>query len=154
VKRLWALAACVLVGCGAPARPLVAPDRIESYCPAGKPSGAEITSILSSVSDRIEPSTPYPGDAAVQLDVKQNGGAIGLWASQPLYMPATAKELGIPGNFIDVTDVAIDNLLAGTESRLIYVTVATPDGPKGLVLRAYDTSNVCVAGTQLNQPAS
>jgi hypothetical protein len=79
---------------------------------------------------------------------------IGVWTSQPLYMPATAAALGVSGNFIDVTNVAIDNLLAGTESRLIYVTVATPQGPKGIVLRAYDISDVCVAGAQLTQPGS
>lgn len=150
MKRLWAVAACVLVGCGTQAPPLLAPDRIESFCPGSPPAGAEITAILSSVADRIEPSTAYPGDAAVRLDVKQNGGVVGHWASQPLYMPATAHELGVPGTYIDVTDVAIDNLLAGTESRLIYVTVTTPGGPKGIVLRAYDMTNVC-AGSPLNQ---
>jgi hypothetical protein len=144
----------LLVGCGAQAQPLVAPDRLESFCAAGKPTGAEVAAILSSVSDRIEPSTSYPGDAAVLSDVKQNGGVIGEWTSQPLYMPATASALGVAGNFIDVTSVAIDNLLAGTESRLIYVTVTTPQGPKGIVLRAYDISDVCVAGSLLTQPGS
>jgi hypothetical protein len=152
VKRLLALAICLLAGCGSQPPPLVAPDRIESFCGGSTPSGAQITAILSSVSDRIESSTAYPGDAEVLADVKDNGGAIGTWASQPLYMPATAQALGIAGSYIDVTSVAIDNLLAGTESRLIYVTVSTPNGSKGLVLRAYDISNICVVGTQLNSP--
>jgi hypothetical protein len=153
VKRLWAVAACVLVGCGTQAPPLLAPDRIESFCPGSPPAGAEITAILSSVADRIEPSTPYPGDAAVRLDVRQNGGAVGHWASQALYMPATAHELGIAGSYIDVADVTIDNLLAGSESRLIYVTVTTPNGPKGIVLRAYDTTDVC-GGAPIAQPSA
>jgi hypothetical protein len=65
-------------------------------------------------------------------------------------MPSTAQVLGVSGNYIDVTDVVIDNQLSGTESRLIYVTVATPTGPKDIVLRAYDTQNVCVEGERLS----
>jgi len=126
------------------------PDRIESFCGENQPRGATIASILSSVSDRIETSTAYPGDALLRLDVEQNHGIIGHWTSQPLYMPATAAALGVSGNYIDVTGVVIDNQLAGNESRLIYVAVATPQGPKNIVLRARDTQNVCVAGERLN----
>jgi hypothetical protein len=122
------------------------PDRIESFCAVRAPDGATVVSIVSSVSDRIESSTAYPGEAALRQDVTLNEGIIGHWKSQPLYMPSTARALGVGGNDIDVTDVVIDNQLAGTESRLIYVTVSTPQGPKNVVLRAYDTQPICVSG--------
>ncbi len=150
VKGLWAALACLLAGCAAQPPPLQPPERIESFCPGSQPDGAQITAILSSVADRIEPSTPYPGDPAVRFDVKQNGGVIGHWTSQPLYMPGTARALGVSGEYIDVTQVAIDNLLAGTQTRLVYATVTTPGGPKGVVLRAYDTTNVCASGTTID----
>lgn len=149
MKRFLAVAVCLLAGCSA-APALQPPDRVESFCSEKEPRGTAIASILSSVSDRIETSVPYPGEAMLRTDVKQNSGVIGHWKSQPLYMPSTAGALGIAGNYIDVTDVVIDNQLSGNESRLIYVTVATPQGPKNLVLRAYDTQNVCVEGTRLS----
>ncbi len=150
MKRVLAVAVLVLAGCSSAPPPLVAPDRTESFCNEKEPRGTAIASILGSVSDRIETSVAYPGDAVLRTDVKQNSGIIGHWKSQPLYMPATAKALGVSGNYIDVTDVVIDNQLSGEESRLIYVTVATPQGPKNLVLRAYDTQNVCVEGERLS----
>ena len=150
MKRLLAVVACLLAGCSSAPPPLQPPDRVESFCSEKEPRGIAIASILSSVSDRIETSIAYPGDAMLRTDVKQNGGIIGHWKSQPLYMPATAHALGVSGNYIDVTDVVIDNQLSGNESRLIYVTVNTPQGPKSIVLRAYDTQNVCVEGTRLS----
>lgn len=150
MKRLVALAAFLLVACGSKPPPLVSPDKIESYCAEKEPRGTAIASVLSSVSDRIETSVAYPGADTLLTDVKTNGGVIGHWKSQPLYMPATAKALGVSGNYIDVTDIVIDNQLSGNESRLIYVTVNTPAGPKPLILRAYDTQNVCIEGTRLS----
>ena len=150
MNRTWAVAACLLAGCASQAPLLQPPDRVESFCSEKEPRGTAIASVLGSVSDRIETSVAYPGDTILRTDVKQNSGVIGHWKSQPLYMPATAKVLGVSGNYIDVTGVVIDNQLSGTESRLIYVTVATPKGPKKLVLRAYDTQNVCVEGTRLS----
>ena len=150
MKRFLVIAACWLAACSSSPPPLQPPDRTESFCSEKEPRGTAIASILSSVSDRIETSVAYPGDAALRTDVKANSGIIGHWKSQPLYMPSTAAALGVSGNYIDVTDVVIDNQLAGSESRLIYVTVSTPQGPKNLVLRAYDTQNVCVEGTRLS----
>jgi hypothetical protein len=149
MKRTWAVAACLLAGCASQAPLLQPPDRVESFCSEKEPRGTAIASVLGSVSDRIETSVAYPGDATLRTDVKQNSGVIGHWKSQPLYMPATAKALGISGNYIDVTDVVIDNQLSGEQSRLIYVTVTSPQGPKNLVLRAFDTQNVCVEGERL-----
>jgi hypothetical protein len=127
----------------------VPPDRVESFCAEKEPRGTAIASVLASVADRIETSVAWPGDAELRTDIKQNSGVIGHWKSQPLYMPFTAKALGVPGNYIDVTDVVIDNQLSGNESRLIYVTIATPQGPKNIILRAFDTQNVCVEGERL-----
>jgi hypothetical protein len=150
MKRVLAVAALLLAGCSSSAPLLLPPDRVDSFCSEKEPRGTAIASILGSVSDRIETSVPYPGDKILLTDVKQNTGVIGHWKSQPLYMPSTAQVLGVSGNYIDVTDVVIDNQLSGTESRLIYVTVTTPQGPKKIVLRAYDTQNVCVEGTRLS----
>ena len=150
-RLVAAAAAClVLAACANKPPPLVAPDKIESFCAEKEPRGTAIASILSSVSDRIETSVAYPGEDVLKTDVKTNGGVIGHWKSQPLYMPNTAKALGVSGNYIDVTDIVIDNQLSGLESRLIYVTVMAPAGPKPLILRAYDTQNVCVEGTRLS----
>jgi hypothetical protein len=152
MRRIVVLAALVLAGCSAaPSSPprLVPPDRVESFCTTKEPRGTAVASILSSVADRIETTVAWPGDAMLRTDVTQNGGVIGHWKSQPLYMPFTAKALGVPGNYIDVTDVVIDNLLSGNESRLIYVTIATPQGPKNIIMRAFDTQNVCVEGERL-----
>jgi hypothetical protein len=150
MKRTLAVAAFLLAGCSSSAPALNPPDRTESFCSEKEPRGTAIASILSSVSDRIETSVAYPEDATLRTNVKVNGGIIGHWKSQPLYMPSTAQALGVSGNYIDVTDVVIDNQLSGSESRLIYVTVITSQGPKKLVLRAYDTQNVCVEGTRLS----
>jgi hypothetical protein len=150
MKRLFAITACVLAGCSSSPPPLVAPDRVESFCSEKEPRGTAIASILSSVSDRIETSVAYPGEAVLRTVVKQNTGIIGHWKSQPLYMPGTAQALGVSGNYIDVTDVVIDNELSGSESRLIYLTVTTPHGPNNVGLRAYDVQNVCVEGTRLS----
>ena len=109
MKRFLAVAACLLAGCSSSPPPLQPPDRTESFCSEKEPRGTAIASILSSVSDRIEISVAYPGAAALHTDVKVNGGIIGHWKSQPLYMPATAQALGVSGNYIDVTDVVIDN---------------------------------------------
>lgn len=143
MKRFVALAALLLAGCISKPPPLLPPDRVESFCGEIRPDAAEIAAILSSVSDRIEPSRAYPGDAAVRFNLTHNGGAIGHWTGQQLYMPGTAAVFGVAGNYVTITSVAIDNQLAGTESRLIYAMVDTPEGSKGVVLRAYDTSNVC-----------
>ncbi len=149
MKRTWAVAACLLAGCASKPPLLQPPDRVESFCSEKEPRGTAIASVLGSVSDRIETSVVYPGDAMLRTDVKQNSGVIGHWKSQPLYMPSTAQALGVSGNYIDVTDVVIDNQLSGEQSRLIYVTVTTPQGPKNIVLRAFDIQNVCVEGERL-----
>src|SRR5580658_6060919 len=149
MRRNVVLAALLLAGCSS-APLLLAPDRVDSFCAEKEPRGTAVASVLGSVADRIETSVAWPGDAILRTDVKQNGGVIGHWKSQPLYMPFTAKALGVSGNYIDVTDVVIDNQLSGNESRLIYVTIATPQGPKNLILRAFDTQNVCVEGERLD----
>jgi hypothetical protein len=149
MNRTWAVAACLLAGCASHAPLLQPPDRVESFCSEKEPRGTAIASVLGSASDRIETSVTYPGDAILRTDVKQNSGVIGHWKSQPLYMPAIAKALGVTGDYIDVTDIVIDNQLSVAQSRLIYVTVSTPQGPKKLVLRAFDTQNVCVEGERL-----
>jgi hypothetical protein len=149
MKRIWAVAACLLAGCAAKPPLLQPPDRVESFCSEKEPRGTAIASVLGSVSDRLETSVAYPGDAMLRTDVKQNSGVIGHWKTQPLFMPKTAQALGVPGQYIDVTDIVIDNQLSGVQSRLIYVTVTTPQGPKNIVLRAFDTQNVCVEGERL-----
>lgn len=151
MNRLVAVAAVVfLAACSRSTPQLLPPDSVDSFCSEKEPRGTAIASILASTGDRFENSVSWPGDAMLKTDVKTNTGVIGHWKSQPLYLPRIAKTLGSPDNYINVTDVVIDNQLSGLESRLIYVTVATPAGPKNLVLRAYDIQNVCVEGTRLS----
>ena len=132
------------VACGSSSPKLAAPDSIESFCPGKPPHGSAIVSILSSVADSIEP-VDVPAEDAVRSHLREAGGAIGHWKSQPLYMSGTARALGVSGDYIDVSEVAIANDARGGESRIIYVAVATPQGPKRLALRAYDTRDVCTA---------
>ena len=149
MKRLFLAVALVLAGCASSRPQMTLPDRTDSFCSDKEPRGSAIDSILSSVGDRIETGVAFPSAAELRTDVKQNSGIIAHWKSQPLYMPATAQALGVSGDYIDVTDVVIDNQLSGAQSRLIYVTVSTPTGPKNIVLRAYDVQNACVEGEQL-----
>ncbi len=130
--------------CAPPAPKLVVPDSIESFCPGPPPKGGAIVSILSSVADAITP-IDVPRDDALRSHVSEAGGVIAHWKTEPLYMPGTAKAIGVSGDYIDVSEVDIANDLADSESRIIYVTVATPAGPKRLGLRAYDIRNVCTA---------
>jgi predicted small lipoprotein YifL len=152
MKRLLpALAVCVLAACGPKAPPLELPDSVQSYCSDKEPRGTAIDSILASVADKIETGVPFPGMTTLRKDVQQNSGVIGHWTAQPLFLPKSAKALGVSGDYLDVTGVVIDNPpLVGQESRLIYVTVASPSGPKNLVFRAYDVANVCVEGERLS----
>ena len=148
-RILVVTACCALVACAPKAPALVPPDHVESFCAEKEPRGTAIASILSSVADRVAPIR-YPADAVLRRRVKSYGGVIGHWRSQPLYLPATARALGVPGKYVDVTEVVIDNELEPGNTRFIYVTVEGPHGPKHLVLRAYDTQNVCVEGTRLS----
>ncbi len=138
-----------LTACGSSAPQLMPPDRVQSFCIEKEPRGTAIASILSSVADQPLPN-PFPSQAALRADVVKYGGVIGHWKDQPLYLPATAVKLGITGQYVDVTDIVIDNQLEDAQSRIIYVTVAGPRGPVRLVLRAYDVQNVCVEGTRLS----
>ncbi len=113
-------------------------------------TAALIASILASATDHIQTGVPYPGDAQLRRSVTQNSGIIAHWNKQLLFMPQTAKALGVDGDYIDVTGIVIDNNLSVNDSRLIYVTVATPSGVKRLVFRAYDVANVCVEGQRLS----
>lgn len=134
----------VLAGCAAHAPRLVAPDSIESFCPGPPPRGSAIVGVLSSVADSIEP-VDVPSDDAIRAHLRETGGAIGHWKSQLLYMSGTARALGVSGDYIDVSEVAIANDALGGDSRIIFVTAATPQGPKRLALRAYEMRNVCSA---------
>lgn len=150
MKRvLLTTALIVLAGCQPKAPLLQLPDRIDSFCTEKEPRGSAIESILSSVDGRLQ-RVPLPTDAALRASLKKGTGVIGYWKSQPLYLPAATKALGLPGDYLDVTSVAINNVLDGADSRLVYVTIATAQGPKRLVLRAYDTQNACVEGERLS----
>ena len=150
LRRVSVVATVALVvGCGPHAPQLVPPDRVESFCSEKEPRGTAIASILSSVADK--PLTdPFPGEPAVRANVRKYGGVVGHWAKQPLYLPATAALLDVAGQYVDVTEVVIDNQLEDADSRVVYVTVTTPRGAKHLILRAYDVQNVCVEGTRLS----
>lgn len=148
-----AAAACLLLlvpaACGPRAPQLLAPDRIESFCSEKEPRGTAVASILSSTADQIEPLLA-PSVDDLNAQVRKNGGIIGHWNAQPLFMPKLAKVLHVSGDYVDVRDVWIDNQLDGADSRIIYVTLAAPGGTKRIALRAYDVQNVCVEGRRLS----
>ena len=129
-------------GCGSHSPKMVAPDSIESFCNGPTPRGAAIVSVLSSVADAVQP-VDVPSEAVLRKNVGDLGGAIAHWKAEPLYMPSAAKALGVDGNYIDVSEVVIVNDLANPDARMIYATVATPQGSKRVPLLAYDTRNVC-----------
>ena len=150
MKRLVAVTALLLAACGTKPPLLLPPDRVDSFCSEKEPRGTAIASILGSAADKMVADIPYPGDAMLHTDVKRNTGIIGHWDAQKVYLPHVAAAIGVSGDYLDIKDIVIDNQISGTDSRLIYVTVATPAGPKQLVLRAYDIQNVCVEGTRLS----
>jgi len=139
------LAALLLAGCGSHAPKLVPPDSVDSFCPGAPARGAAVVDVISSVADAIQP-VDVPNDAVLQKLVKEETGVIGHWKAEPLYMPGTAKALGVSGDYIEITDVVIPNQLSGSDSRTIYATIQTPAGAKRVALRAYDLQNVCAAG--------
>ena len=114
MKRTVAVAA-VLAGRLCLAAPLLQPpDRVESFCSEKEPRGTAIASILGSVSDRIETSVAYPGDATLRTDVKQNSGVIGaLEIAAALHAVRPPQRSASRADYIDVTDVVIDNQLSG-----------------------------------------
>lgn len=142
MKRALLLALVLAAGCGSRSPRMVPPDSIESFCHGPTPRGAAIVSVLSSVADAIQP-VDVPSDSALRKAATDDGGAIAHWKAEPLYMPGTAHALGVGGDYIDVSDVVIINDLTNPDARIIYATVASPQGPKRLPLLAYDTRNVC-----------
>jgi len=144
VKRALVLTVLLAAGCTSRSPQLVVPDSVESFCPGKPPHGPAIVSILSSVSDAIQP-IDVPAEDVLRKHVADAGGAIAHWKTEPLYMPGTARALGVNDNYIDVSEAVITNDLTDPDSRIIYVTVASPQGPKRVALRAYDTRNVCTA---------
>jgi hypothetical protein len=142
MKRALLVALLLAAGCGSRAPRMVPPESIESFCPGPPPRGAAIVSVLSSVSDAIQ-AVDVPSDAALRKSAAEAGGAIAHWKAEPLYMPGTARALGVSGDYLDVSDVVIINDLTNPDARIIYATVASPQGAKRLPLLAYDTRNVC-----------
>ena len=134
------------VACGTKGAKLVAPDTLEAYCAPHRARAAAVVSILSSVADRIQP-IDVPSDAVLLKALKDDGGVIGRWKTQPLYMPGTARALGVGSDYIDVREVTIPNGTRGSDSRIIYIRVQTPNGPKRLALQAYDTENPCASSS-------
>jgi hypothetical protein len=137
-----ALLIAAAAGCGSRAPKMVAPDSIESFCLGPAPRGAAIVSVLSSVADAIQP-VDVPSEASLRKSAGDLSGAIAHWKAEPLYMPGTARSLGVDGNYVDVSEVVIVNDLTSPDARMIYATVATPKGAKRVPLLAYDTRNVC-----------
>ena len=138
----FALAGLLLAGCSSAPPKLVPPDSVESFCSGTTATAASVASILSSVADAIQP-VDVPNAAELMRTLRDQTGVAGHWKSQLLYMPGTARALGVGGDYIAITDAVIPNVLSGSDSRTIYVTVTTPAEPKRVALRAYDLQNVC-----------
>jgi hypothetical protein len=143
-----ALALLLLAACAARPPKLEPPERVDSFCPGPPPPGAAVTSIISSVADAIQP-IDVPDEAALQRQIKDETGVVAHWKSQPLYMPGTARALGASGDYVEITDTVIPNVLSSSDARTLYVTIRLPSGNKRVALRAYDLQDLCVAGRML-----
>jgi hypothetical protein len=138
------LIAVAVGGCASRAPKLSPPEQIQAFCAAGKVvRGKTIVSILSSVADKIAP-VDVPDEAALRKHLADQGGAIGRWSSQPLYMPATSRALAVGGDYLDVRDVVVADEAPDADSRIVYVTVKLSSSTKRLALQAFDTQSACV----------
>jgi hypothetical protein len=150
-SRLFPLVLLAVSAACAPSVPrLHLPIRTEASCESKSVKQTAIESIVASTDDTVRPGR-YPGDAALRNAIKNGGGVIAYWESQPLRAPDTAKALGLSGD-LDLKRAVITNQVLGSEQdrvgqyRLVWLTFGTPKGDATVLERAYDVQNVCIEG--------
>jgi hypothetical protein len=141
---LLALAAC------APHAPrLELPNKVEASCEFRAVKQTGINAIVASTDDRPR-STPNPGDAALRAIVRTRGGAFAYWRDQLLYLPNTAKTIGVDGPYVRLKRAVITNEI-DTEKRTrpVWFTLATPHGDVTVQELAFDVQDACIEGQRL-----
>jgi len=138
------MCAALFAGCSSSVPRLHQPDRIDAYCGDRAAIATAIESIVASTGD-VSERFPVPSERQILKTVKESGGIVAHWNDQPLYLPAIAKSVGAPGDYVTLGDAAIGNGVS-VDSRRIYLTLKTKSGPKTFALRAYDVQDVCNEG--------
>jgi hypothetical protein len=148
MPRPWfaALAgAAAFAGCSSSVPQLHQPDRIEAYCGDRVAMITAIESIVASTSDAPE-NVAIPAPRALAAQIKAGGGVLAYWNDQLLLLPAVAKMVGAPGDYVTLGAAAISSGEIAADSRRIYLTVKTASGPRTFALRAFDIQDVCNEG--------
>jgi hypothetical protein len=149
-SRFFPLALLAVSACAPSVPRLHLPIRTEANCESKSVKQTAIDSIVASTDDTVREGR-YPGDAALRTAIKNGGGVIAYWESQPLRAPDTAKALGLSGD-LDLRRAVITNQIQGSEQdrvgqyRLVWLTFGTPQGDATVLERAYDIQNVCIEG--------
>ncbi len=137
--------AALLAGCSSSVPRLHRPDRVDAFCGDRVAIATAIESIVASTSDAPE-KIPIPAPGRIRSHVQQSGGVLAHWDNQLLYLPVVAKSIGAPGDYVTLGDAAIGDGTAGSDSRRIYLTLKTSDGPRTFALQAFDVQDVCNEG--------
>lgn len=144
------IALLALAGCISHEPRFRLPERTEADCESRSVKQTAIEAIVASVDDAVQAGVPYPGDAQERALIKSLGGTFAFWdndGGQRVRLPNTAKTLGAEGEYLMLTRAVITNDVNEREhSRPIWLTFATPSGPKTVREKAYDTQNVCIEG--------
>ena len=137
----------LVTGCAPHAPRIELPARVTADCESRSVKQTAIGSVVASTDDVIRAGT-YPGDAAMRKQIRDGGGAIAYWPGQPLRLPNTAKALGVDGDYLTLTQVALTNTVDPGGWRAVWLTFKTPSGERTVLERAYDVQNVCIEGTR------
>jgi hypothetical protein len=146
LRRILPLALLALAACASHVTRLQMPLRVQADCENRAVKQTAIESIVASTDDEVR-SEPYPGDAALWRVIRAHGGAFAYWPGQQVLLPRTAHALGLDGDYVTMTRVAVTNEVHDG-SRPIWLTVTTPHGPTIVLERAYDVQNVCIEGAR------
>jgi hypothetical protein len=136
----------VLTGCVSTAPRIELPIKMEANCENRAVKQTAIESIVASTDDTVR-STIYPGDAVLHGVIGHVGGVFAYWKGQPLRMPATAKALGVSGDYVTLRRAVITNQIAH-DSRPIWLSLASPKGEVVVLERAFDLQDVCIEGAR------
>ena len=146
VSRLLPVALLALTACVSSAPRIQLPIKVEANCESRSVKQTAIDAIVASTDDRIL-STTYPGDAVLRKVIQSSGGAFATWRDQPLYLPQTAKAIGVGGQYVTLKRAVLTNEIdTKAHTRPVWFTLASPNGDVTVLEHAYDTQNVCIEG--------
>ena len=142
-------AIAALAGCVSHEPRLRLPEKTQANCESRSVKQTAIESIVASLDDTPQ-SEPYPGDAREHAIITSVGGTFAEWTNgggQKLRLPKTAKAFGVDGDYVMLQRAIITNEINAAEhARPVWLTFATPAGPKTVREKAYDIQDVCIEG--------